>query len=645
MSEIPYPIPEFEPAPRRRVLYWLSQAGAWISILVVVYIAGIVGLRMRETAFEKLEPIRYRGDLQNAYMHGRNVIRLAREQEKLPRGEIPTWPATFRAYLNFYDRVQNGWPSSNYQLDYPPMRLFVMTAWSRAIYQPGEQLEPGDWPNCAIPLRINIGAEILASLAALLLVRHWVGRVAPPRESWRPMLCGATAAVLMWLNLGILIDAHGWPQWDVWLVPFYLFTMYAASVRRWMVAGLIYGFGIMFKGQLLAAAPLLLLWPIFSADWSGFWRFTNRWPSAPRPSSAGDSIPAAGNTVRPAWRQTTIAVLLWLWRFVRFVFCPLFSPAWNNFGRLLAGLLTSVAGIQFMWLTPIPKACWLVAGFIVLVIVLRIVLRRWLRGQHAALIGACGAWVFVTAMIFGVSFAWVTRGFMYGAERNSDSMAAPGAYNLGSLLRDQFGWNDTDQIVATYSLSDEPPPPPKKIDPPRRSLFRWNRRPAPPPPVVAAPRGEPIWTLSIGQLMKGMFGVSLVLCAIALAVHTRRDDPRALAAIAAPWLLFYGLMPQMSNRYSLWGAAVTALLAGVGVGSVLLHLLLSVISAITIIHVMILYSHNYNWWPAFHEFMERSQSGFAWVSLLATAVVLYLALSPSRGRKRANEMLRASDRV
>jgi len=26
----------------------------------------------------------------------------------------------------------------------------------------------------------------------------------------------------------MILDAHGWPQWDVWILPFYLFAALAA---------------------------------------------------------------------------------------------------------------------------------------------------------------------------------------------------------------------------------------------------------------------------------------------------------------------------------------------------------------------------------------------------------------------------------
>ena len=50
--------------------------------------------------------------------------------------------------------------------------------------------------------------------------------------------------MLLWLNFAVLIDAHAWPQWDVWLLPFFLGAMWAASTRRWMLAGFVFALAV-----------------------------------------------------------------------------------------------------------------------------------------------------------------------------------------------------------------------------------------------------------------------------------------------------------------------------------------------------------------------------------------------------------------
>jgi hypothetical protein len=99
--------------------------------------------------------------------------------------------------------------------------------------------------------------------------------------------------------------------------------------------------------------------------------------------------------------------------------------------------------------------------------------------------------------------------------------------------------------------------------------------------------------------------------------------------MAAPWVLFYGLMPQMSGRYLVWGAAVTSLLAGIDVGCILLHLVTSVSSALTIVLVLFLCSGSAAWWPTLAQGLEHAHPGLAWVTLLGAGMMLYLACSPT----------------
>ena len=66
----------------------------------------------------------------------------------------------------------------------------------------------------------------------------------------------------------MILDAHGWPQWDVWILPFYLFAALAALKNRWFVCGCLLATGAMFKGQLLFVAPFFVLWPLWQKRWN-----------------------------------------------------------------------------------------------------------------------------------------------------------------------------------------------------------------------------------------------------------------------------------------------------------------------------------------------------------------------------------------
>ena len=88
--------------------------------------------------------------------------------------------------------------------------------------------------------------------------------------------------MLVWCNPLLLIDSHAWPQWDVWILPIFLFAALLASLNRWMLAGMLLGIGCMFKGQMLLAGPVLILWPLFEGRWG-------RWHESPSGSWSGSN--------------------------------------------------------------------------------------------------------------------------------------------------------------------------------------------------------------------------------------------------------------------------------------------------------------------------------------------------------------------
>ena len=174
---------------------WLSSRALarvmwWAVLLTLLLLAWLTGLSLRSFAFDYLEPIRYRGDLENAYSHGVNVIEHARQSEGLDRSATPGWFATLKACLEYYDLVRAGEVRGTraYNLDYPPLRLISMTIWTRSIYIPQTAIAVGDLPACAPMLRMNTLFAMLGSAGAFLLVKHWVARGRPPGSN-RPTIC------------------------------------------------------------------------------------------------------------------------------------------------------------------------------------------------------------------------------------------------------------------------------------------------------------------------------------------------------------------------------------------------------------------------------------------------------------------------
>src|SRR5207244_9493715 len=84
-----------------------------------------------------------------------------------------------------------------------------------------------------------------------------------------------------------------------------------------------------------------------------------------------------------------------------------------------------------------------------------------------------------------------------------------------------------------------------------------------------------------------LYLIALALCARGAARHLRNRDPRALIAIATPWLLMFALLGQMHERYLMWGAVVSAVALGVSIRLSIVHFIISAASTAMIVHVML----------------------------------------------------------
>jgi hypothetical protein len=166
---------------------------------------------------------------------------------------------------------------NDYRLDYPPLRLLLMSIWARQVRSDFPEADNGHPKHIKPLLNANLACELISAVAIFLLVRLWVHRASGatgsrflhrvPAES-RAWICGLAAASVAWLEPSMILDTHGWPQWDVWILPFYLFAALAASTKRWFLCGCLLAAGAMLKGQLLLVAPFFVLWPLWQKRWT-----------------------------------------------------------------------------------------------------------------------------------------------------------------------------------------------------------------------------------------------------------------------------------------------------------------------------------------------------------------------------------------
>jgi hypothetical protein len=472
--------------------------------------------------------------------------------------------------LDLYEKLWTDQiPYQEKKLDYPPLRLAVCAwyaRWADANY-------PGGWRDdyefMAPLLWLNSLCEISAAVLVYILIRDWQRRSAgvggttgeptcPPAEpgaigrasdvstaSISPRLRRGTpsttigadfvsllGALLFWFNPAVIWDAHCWPQWDVWLFPFFLGALLLACRDWWFAAGVLIAIGAFLKGQILIAAPMFILWPLVQLKWNPILR----WMS-------GFAL-AAGLIALPWMKPSTVA--------------------------LSCGLGISAAIVAVGW------CC-----------------RRFLpRGvpPHASAL-AIAVVIFLMIPIFGASHWWYTVGFEFGTQKFM-IMGHPSNFNLPVILQHEFRWaQDPNQLVDL--------------------------------PLVGA--------VAFRKLVLAIFGACLVLCAIGAAMHERRNDARFLVAFVAPWVCSFALLTQLNNRYMVWAAGMSALLAGVSVGMTLLGILMSIVAWAGIAQIMYSSAPYAN--QDMTDLLAPLPPHVGWVVLLMACAYLYVAVMPGVARR------------
>ena len=236
-----------------RIFASLRARQILLGIILLALLLG--GVALRRYSWQQTTHLRYQQDIANGFYWGNQTLV---EGRRLSPEENPdSWRAFARGYFGLYDRVQASAYEDNYYLDYPPLRLLVMSIWAKQVRAKFPGVEDGT-PEYVEPLlSVNLLCELVTAAGIFLLVRLGVRRSSgatdsgllhrlPPTE--RGWVCGLLAASVAWLEPSLILDAHAWPQWDVWILPFYLFAAIAALTRRWFWCGCLLAVGGMLKG-------------------------------------------------------------------------------------------------------------------------------------------------------------------------------------------------------------------------------------------------------------------------------------------------------------------------------------------------------------------------------------------------------------
>jgi hypothetical protein len=462
-----------------------------LGLTILALLVG--GIALRRYTWRETTHLRFQRDIVNGFYWGAQT--LAEGQRRAPNDRPDSWARFAHGYLGLYERVESEAFENNYYLDYPPLRLLAMSIWAKEVRAKFPGAEDGT-PEYVEPLlTVNTICEFITAVGIFLLVRLCVSRASGATDSGllhrlpaaeRGWVCGLLAASVAWLEPSLILDAHAWPQWDSWILPFYLFAALAALTRRWFWCGSLLALGALLKGQLLFVTPFFIFWPLWQKRWA-----------------------RAGRALAGFFATFALVVSPWILRG---------AAAWTTVAAaaLIAGAI--------LWRTRSPHRL------------------AWTAGLTALAAFAAGA-------LHHGSFAWLRIGYLYGSERYP-YLFISSCYNLPSLL-----------AYSRFSLK------------------------------------TPFWSPQLGSLhlvftlqwtLRVIYLCALALCALGAARHERRRDPRLLITIAAPWLLMFALLPQMHERYLVWGAVVSAVALGVSLRLTTLHFLFSIMSATMITQVLLM---------------------------------------------------------
>lgn len=617
---------------------WLTPwprgvAHAAIAIGIVALMAwGLVeGLALRRWTWEFTQPFRFASDINRGYEYGRRALR--------------------EGFVDLYDRTyaETTAQDRRNELNYSPLRLATMTWYAWVVsddWPEAERWQRYPYAFSAPVLNVNTAMELAAAVGMAGLVLVWVRRGAAPRATaagggrlaaaremiggFRGWASALIAAALVWFNPASLVNAHGWPLWDIWVAPFFIWAALAASLQAWVTAGLIIGVGAMFKGQQLLVAPLFPLLavcmgrPIAALRWLaglalGLAVSVSPWLLA---------TPFQPVVEQGAQRATTRSADL-----------PLINRSAVGWVASVAGLFVSLALLKAL-----PRRAWVFAAQCVITAVaamaLIVLALTWADGWMLALplaallalswaargVGTSGAVVaaaialalFTCVPIFGASVGWLKVGLLNGTQRWPQLYIA-NAYNIPALLDHQFGFNNGDDLhAAVFHL-------PAWLGADEQGV------------------GRPV---TLKALLSSVYFTTLALCACGAARWWRRGDRRVLVAMMAPWLLLFTIMPQMHERYLLFAATLTAALVAVRWPYLLLCLLLSWLSTCMTANTMLnaMRGHVRGWpveadvdWRTLQAWRQAVQSifpGAAYATIACSIVLLCdaLGLGGRRGR-------------
>jgi hypothetical protein len=511
-----------------------------------------------------------------------------------------------------------------------------------------------------IPSHFTYGAVWLswthwAGIALIFLLMSGAMRYMPAIH--RGWTSGLVAAIFIWLDPSIIVDAHIWPQWDAWVLPPFFLAALFATLDFWFFAGLVMGVGIMFKGQTMVGGTILLLWPLVAGNWGALARVISGFALAAglvlSPWLVLNNGPVQWSVGPLRWIPSVIAaaVIAGALSFYRRPVLKRASAIWDELkdewhGRktenaqrpqtslldlviFCASLLLGIVCVTVLILRRWPSDGELprVAGLFLLLFVL---IPPWFLPRRAMAVWLCAilaCTIWMSAYLYHGDWTWKTVGFEYGARKHSDmALGQGGMGNLPQILQTRFGWDIGDEAMTFHP-------------PDIAGAFHLGRR---------GPGGQIIGplhdlgldgsavTLDIRQFLMIIYASLALLAGAGAAIQSRRNDPRLLASFAAVWTLMPNILCQMAARYQMWGAIVSSMLIAISPGLGLLHIVVTILAAGMVAAQLLNQDPSRS--PLIRDIMSRFHPDDGWIMLTIGLIFLYIAVAPGR-RPNRQELL------
>lgn len=230
-------------------IHWATRF--LVKVLIFVVLARL-GLDARLWMWDATKTVRFNWDLDNAWENASEAIKLGSKNGD-GVGDIDFFGGIVKRYQNS-------------DIDYPPIRMYIKTAWVQFIKECYGNIQRSDWgapvglqrndDHMWPMLAVNYCFELAAALGMYRLCRLYRGR-----------FLSLLAACCLWFNPAVIYNTFGWPQWDCWAIAPLVWAAWAMLRKgKWystlpcdVLTGVLLALAAMLKGQSLIVAAWFVL--------------------------------------------------------------------------------------------------------------------------------------------------------------------------------------------------------------------------------------------------------------------------------------------------------------------------------------------------------------------------------------------------